>query len=274
MSNKLLIQQYVATGAVLSQHQLNQLSDNLKKSYLRRRLQQYGAANGWMSYSLKPYEIALIDDESLGKYISNLSPAQVTELLDNALSSSEVIIDRVVRKIGEHANPMVLRSSRVIKSLFDATPKANDIYINRMFNINFSEKSSTAVIELLQQTTDVDTISKVIDTHYPDLIKNSLLEMPDFNVIALFNANFDQDGVVRLLTRLNLLGNILLNDNNVIVAAKKIGLDNVKNLMDRVYKKMVDKFGDRAKTKLVDVTIENSKDPEGMKELLKMLGYE
>lgn len=274
MSNKQLIQQYVSTGAILSEYQVSKLSDNFKKSYLRRRLQQYGANNGWISNSLRPYEIALIDDESLGKYVSELTPAQVTELLDSSESASGEIKDRVIDRVGEYANPMVLRSSRVIKTLFDATPKANEIYIKRMSSIGFSENASTPVLELLQQTTDVDAMSEAIDKYYPNLIKRSILEMPDFNSVALFNANFDQDGMVRLLSRLGLLGNILLNDNNVIVAAKKIGLDVVKNHFDKVFNSMVDKFGDETKDKIFSIVPENSQDPNGMKELLKMLDYE
>lgn len=273
MSNKKLIQQYVGTGAILPEYQVDKLSDNFKKSYLRRRLQQYGANNGWVSNSLRPYEIALIDDESLGKYVSKLTPAQVTELLDNSESSSEGIKDRVITKIGEYTSPMVLRSTRVIKTLFDTTSKANEIYIKRMPTIGFSENASTPILELLQQTTDVDAMSEAIDKYYPNLIKRSILEMPDFNSVALFNTNFDQDGMVRLLSRLGLLGNILLNDNNVIVAAKKIGLDAVKNHFDKVFNSMVDKFGDEAKDKIFSIVPENSQDPEGMKELFKMLGY-
>ena len=63
MTNKYLISQYVDTGLELSEYQVNQLSNNDKKTYIRKR---------WLSIKngrerLSDFEIKLLSDEQ--KYI-------------------------------------------------------------------------------------------------------------------------------------------------------------------------------------------------------------
>lgn len=274
MSNKKLIQQYVGTGAILPEHQVNKLSDNIKKSYLRRRLQQYGAENGWMSYSLRPYEIALIDDESLGDYMSKLSPAQLSELLEDSIKYPNNIKDKLLSKIDNYVKPMVLNNVRVIRRLYDTSAKADEIYANSLKGYKLTKINDEFILILLQQTRNVELLSGIIEETNPKLIREVVMTMEGFYPVALLSNNQDEVGMIKLLERINVIGLIMLNDNNVVVAAKKLGLDVVKRHLDKVAKNMVDKFGGKAKDKFNDIVVSNSKDPEGMKELLKMLGYE
>lgn len=70
MSNKNLIKQYVGTGAILPEYQVNKLPSNNIKTYLRRRLQQ--SDDNSRKYYLRDYEIVKLPDDSRSKYISNL----------------------------------------------------------------------------------------------------------------------------------------------------------------------------------------------------------
>ena len=68
MNNKDLIKQYVDTGQLLPEHQVVQLPDWAKKTYIRKRLIAIDVSN----YNfLKGYEIALLNTEQSEQYFNN-----------------------------------------------------------------------------------------------------------------------------------------------------------------------------------------------------------
>ena len=62
MTNKDLIKQYVDTGINIPEYQFNQLNNNLKTTYLRKRL---------MVGQLVDYELIILPDDKRTKYINN-----------------------------------------------------------------------------------------------------------------------------------------------------------------------------------------------------------
>ena len=71
MNNKDLIKQYVSTsGLSIPEHQFNQLNNNLKTSYLRKRIQ---AGETSRKLYLKDFEIIALPDDVRTNYIDKLS---------------------------------------------------------------------------------------------------------------------------------------------------------------------------------------------------------
>ena len=71
MNNKDLIKKYVgSTGLSIPEYQFNKLNNNLKTSYLRKRIQ---ATQNSSKHYLKDYEIIALPDEAKINYINGLS---------------------------------------------------------------------------------------------------------------------------------------------------------------------------------------------------------
>jgi hypothetical protein len=82
MNNKDLINQYVDTGVRLPEHQVNQLPNWAKKTYIRKRMISQQSFLG--------YEFALLDDDSMWSYFIN------------TINNNGVISDEVLFKTPEH----------------------------------------------------------------------------------------------------------------------------------------------------------------------------
>ena len=90
MTNKDLIKQYVDTGILIPEYQLNQLNNNLKTTYLRKR----GIASKLSP--LVDYEIIMLPDDVRTKYINNLKPTwkysnEIEDLLKDSKEPDKII---------------------------------------------------------------------------------------------------------------------------------------------------------------------------------------
>ena len=82
MTSKDLIQQYVDTGIKISEYQFNQLNNNLRITYLRKRL---------MVGKLVDYEILMLPDDIRTKYINNLDLNGIGNLLKDSKEPDKII---------------------------------------------------------------------------------------------------------------------------------------------------------------------------------------
>ena len=82
MTSKDLIQQYVDTGIKISEYQFNQLNNNLRITYLRKRL---------MVGKLVDYEILMLPDDIRTKYINKLKTTGIKDLLKDSKEPDRII---------------------------------------------------------------------------------------------------------------------------------------------------------------------------------------
>jgi len=78
VSNKKLIQQYVNTGVILNKHQVNKLSGNNLKSYLRRRMLE---SHQLLPTYLRDYEIYKLSESDRNKFVSGLDDDDIFSTL-------------------------------------------------------------------------------------------------------------------------------------------------------------------------------------------------
>ena len=82
MTSKDLIQQYVDTGISVPEYQFNQLNNNLRTTYLRKR----GIVG-----KLVDYEFFMLPDDGRTKYINNLDSDGISNLLKNSKERDRII---------------------------------------------------------------------------------------------------------------------------------------------------------------------------------------
>jgi hypothetical protein len=88
MNNKDLIRQYVSTtGLPIPEYQFNKLNNNLKTSYLRKRLQSDNSEGGT---KLEPFELLALPDDTRNNYISNLKFYRIISLLQNSKDPEKI----------------------------------------------------------------------------------------------------------------------------------------------------------------------------------------
>ncbi len=90
MNNKDLIKQYVTTsGLSIPEHQFNQLNNNLKGSYLRKRIQ--AAETNQQYYYLKNYELLALPIDVRSDYINKLDSDGIEYLLNKSKEPDKLI---------------------------------------------------------------------------------------------------------------------------------------------------------------------------------------
>ena len=120
MSNKDLIKQYVSTGAILPEYQVNKLTTNNLKSYLRRRLQQ---ADGNSVYKLRGYEFLKLNNEGRKKYFTDTS--DLNSVIDKLFRDGDDI------KLISYIIPLVKGrwDVNIVYRLLEYTPKEHRLEI-------------------------------------------------------------------------------------------------------------------------------------------------
>lgn len=71
MTNQDLIKQYVDTGLQIPEYQFNRLSNNNKKTYIRKRLISVGINHGYFQYVISDWEFNVLDANEIKQYIDN-----------------------------------------------------------------------------------------------------------------------------------------------------------------------------------------------------------
>lgn len=117
MTNKDLLIRYVKLAAVLTEYQINKLNNNLKKSYIRRRLQEWDAANS----RLKGYEI---------KLLQKLDPKKASDYLDELVETARTLtLDEIEilnwspEQIHEYKKDLINKGNFLSDEEFNAAPE-------------------------------------------------------------------------------------------------------------------------------------------------------
>ena len=89
MNNKDLIVKYVgSTGLSIPEYQFNKLNNNLKTSYLRKRIQATEASS---EERLREYEFVALPEDVRTKYINNLDSNGISYLLNYSKEPDKII---------------------------------------------------------------------------------------------------------------------------------------------------------------------------------------
>ena len=86
MTAKELISQYVDTGLQLPEYQVNKLSNQDKKTYIRKRLIAV-QSRGYFDW----YEMELLNPDERDTYISNLNSDSIEYLIENSSNKDKAI---------------------------------------------------------------------------------------------------------------------------------------------------------------------------------------
>jgi hypothetical protein len=116
MSNKDLIRQYVNTGTQISSHQLNKLPSNLKKSYIRIRLQQYNANPD--HNRIAGYEFNQMDDEQQRSIVANVPEDGLRRIITpllNFTDNTAAVIEKLLMFTDQHIG----KQRRVVEVAFN-----------------------------------------------------------------------------------------------------------------------------------------------------------
>ena len=157
MTNKDLIKQYVGTtGLSIPEYQFNKLNNNLKTSYLRKRIQ---ATEASPEEYLSDFEIIALPDDIRTKYFNNIEIEAIEYLLDhtkepekliNILLSSEYFINNInlngLRKLliySERAIPLTISA---IRNEFGWKDKIIDVLLSSETFINNLDSKSISTI--------------------------------------------------------------------------------------------------------------------------------
>jgi hypothetical protein len=161
MTNKDLIKQYVDTGILIPEYQLNQLNNNLRTTYLRKR---------GMTGKLVDYEIIMLPYDDRTKYINNLDSDGIKSLLWDSKEPGK-FINILGNKGIEFINN--LNSSEIDGLLMYS--KEPDKFINILGNkgIEYINNLSRMRINiLLGFSKEKDKISEIIRKYRPDIELN------------------------------------------------------------------------------------------------------
>ena len=130
MTNKDLIKQYVDTGIKISEYQFNQLNNNLKTTYLRKRV---------IASKLSPlvdYELLLLPDDDRTKYINNLDSNGIHYLLKDSKEPDKIInillsTEGFINKLDSKKINSLLKNSKELDKIKEVIRKYRaDIELN------------------------------------------------------------------------------------------------------------------------------------------------
>jgi hypothetical protein len=200
MTAKELISQYVDTGLQLPEYQVNKLSNQDKKTYIRKRLialQSGGYLDG--------YEMELLNPDEKDNYISNLNSYGIHKLLYHSSDN-----DKAINVLLNNDTLISKLDSDGIGYLLDYSSDKDKV-INILLNNDtlISNLDKYGIRNLLDYSTDKDKVSNVLLNNYTFIIK-----LDSDRIYYLLLHSSDKDKVI----------NILLNNDTLISNLDKYGM--------------------------------------------------
>ena len=156
MTSKDLIQQYVDTGIKISEYQFNQLNNNLRITYLRKRL---------MVGKLVDYEILMLPDDIRTKYINNLDLNGIGNLLKDSKEPDKIInillsTEGFINKLDSNGIHYLLIFSKEPEKIINLLGNKGIEYINNL--------DSNKTNHLLRYSKEKEKIKELIRKRRPD----------------------------------------------------------------------------------------------------------
>jgi hypothetical protein len=192
MTARELITQYVDTGIQLPEYQVNKLSNQDKKTYLRKRLLTVKNSE-YHNEILGEYEFNLLSKEQEENYINNLASHGIKRFVRNA-KDKDAVINRLLT-----SNKNLTIS--IIEFLFDIAEDKETI-INKLL-------SSTNLINNLKFPI---TMKLVDNAKNKESVINRLLssdKLDGFTIGYLIKVNDDKESVInRILSSDKLINNL------------------------------------------------------------------
>ena len=191
MTAKELISQYVDTGLKLPEYQVNKLSNQDKKTYIRKRL--IAAQSGGY---LDLYEMELLNPDEKDNYISKLDSEGIATLIRNSTDEdkiAEMIINAKGNTLGGYE----------IKYVLLKYSKDKDKIAEMIINAMGDKLDSRSMTNLLDNSTDKVKIAEMINNAFGyDKVKEFLSGL-DSEIInnALLDDSNDTDGLKRLFDK-------------------------------------------------------------------------
>jgi len=193
MTNKDLIKQYVDTGILIPEYQFNQLSNNLKTTYLRKR----GIVG-----NLIDYEIIMLPDDVRTKYIKKLKSNGIFNLLYYSKEPDKIkdillSTEGFINNLDSYGIRYLLMYSKEPEKIMNILGNKGIVYINKLDfyeislllkNSNFPEKimnilgnkgiefinnlDSKKINSLLKNSKEKEKISEIIRKYRADIELN------------------------------------------------------------------------------------------------------
>jgi hypothetical protein len=182
MTNKDLIKQYVDTGISISEYQFNQLSNNLKTTYLRKRK---------LVGNLIDYELFLLPNDDRTKYINKLNSDGINNLLGYS-KEKEKIIDILLSTEG-FINKL---DSKGISYLLYFS-KEPDRIINVLLSTEgfINKLDSNGIHNLLEYSNEPDKIINILGNKGIEFINN----LNSNGIGSLLNRKKEPDKIIDIL---------------------------------------------------------------------------
>ena len=172
MNNKDLIRQYVDTGLELPEYQINQLPNNLLRTYLRKRIISVNRNNGRM---LRYYELKKLTPDELNQYLANGGQLDLKTLTEKSPEFRHNYFAQVLakKKYNFQTEEYSLFSNENMKQFVN---NGSELTNNNLDAI--SEDLRKIYLSARAKRTDMRFSDKLEDyefkyaMHYPDILKD------------------------------------------------------------------------------------------------------
>lgn len=260
MSNKKLIQQYVNTGMVLNQYQLDKLPNSLKSRYIDLQIRSFN--NDTRYTPLFAHELFIFTEEQLNDFFKKDRRGEINDLYNKNLHDHKLL-----ERLGKLIYPKIEEKYKYLKyqdifRFFTYSVPMEDLFIDFFRNKPEKFNFSWYVGYILGYGKIKDTINKLKEY---DLI-DKLIKDSNFG-LQLRNLDFKNPDTKLLLKEGKLFLKLLLSAKNPLKTAKEyIGLVDLKNELE--YRENV--LGHEINKGLAKASVDENE----FLEVLKLLGYE
>ena len=150
MTNKDLLKQYVDTGIKISEYQFNQLNNNLKTTYLRKRV---------IVGKLDDYELLMLPYDKRTEYINKLDSDGIHSLLNNSKEKEKITdillsSNEFINKLDSDRIHLLLSYSKERDKIINILGNKGIKYINKLdsegiYNLLKNSKEPEKIINIL-----------------------------------------------------------------------------------------------------------------------------
>jgi hypothetical protein len=191
MTAKELISQYVDTGLQLPEYQVTKLSNQDKKTYIRKRL--IAAQSGQY---LDSYEMAFLNPDERDNYISNLDSSGIATLLRNSSDKDKVINvllnnDTLISKMDSSGIEILLKSSSEPKMIMKVLGDKGRELMNNL--------KSDRIYWLLRFSSEPEMVMDLLD--YKVKVIEFISKLGSGAISGLLNSSKNPEAIKRIFDK-------------------------------------------------------------------------
>ena len=240
MSNKKLIQQYATTGIDLPEYQFYKLSDNIKKSYLRSRINGYHHEDSPLS-EFEMENIKLAPEESIKQYLTKIPSyalgtkyfLKVNGGLNNSLPDTNFILNIDFNDVGRYIKSdmgdddieSLLMSDYDMHFAYDS-----DAYTYAYFDSKNEEFIKKYITQISNGDIAVDDIAEALN-EFKHEYDTEIVDIVNSSVQQSIESKFISDATKSIIGAFEEWGDTAISYDNGIIIIKTNFFD-VVNMSD------------------------------------------